>query len=172
MDYYESVVIDYLRADRALFVNTECCLQLCEGHHPDKGQHWYCDAAVADFRSKSLFLCEISYSQKLAALIKRLKLWNDNWDGVRDALRRNSRVPPEWLEGLRPWLFVPLESVPYLLTGLSRIGNGSPKFVPRITPLEMVQPWCYCSWDRTGEIECCPRHQATKPDIIPEAMAR
>ena len=28
MNYYESVVIDYLRADRALFVNTECCIQL------------------------------------------------------------------------------------------------------------------------------------------------
>ena len=30
MNYYESVVIDYLRADRAIFVNTEYCIQLNE----------------------------------------------------------------------------------------------------------------------------------------------
>jgi hypothetical protein len=97
MDYYESVVIDYLRADRALFVNTECCLQISPGHNPDKGTHWYCDAAAADFRSETVFLCEISYSLTLATLIKRLKNWNDNWDGVRDALSRESHIPTNWL---------------------------------------------------------------------------
>ncbi len=69
MDYYESVVIDYLRADRALFVNTECCIQIDAGHNPDKGTHWYCDAVVADFRTQSVFLCEISYSATLAVLL-------------------------------------------------------------------------------------------------------
>lgn len=47
MNYYESVVVDYLRADRALFVNTECCIQLNESDNPDtSGPHWYCDAVV------------------------------------------------------------------------------------------------------------------------------
>jgi hypothetical protein len=32
MDYYEGVVIDYLRADRALFVNTEYCIRISPGH--------------------------------------------------------------------------------------------------------------------------------------------
>ncbi len=32
MDYYESIVVSYLRADRALFVNTECCIQLSLEH--------------------------------------------------------------------------------------------------------------------------------------------
>ncbi len=46
MDYYQGVVTDYLRADRAMFVNTECCIQLDEGNNPDAfpGRHWYCDA--------------------------------------------------------------------------------------------------------------------------------
>jgi hypothetical protein len=154
MDYYQSIVIEYLRADRALFVNTECCIQIKQGRpHTDKGSHWYCDAVVADFRSETVFLCEISYSLTLAALIKRLKLWNDNWEGIRVALARECALPKEWLVGLRPWLFVPggeksgpktgLDH-PQLLAALSRIGNGSPKFNPRITPLEMVQPWRYC----------------------------
>ena len=105
MNYYESVVIDYLRADRTLFVNTECLIQLNAGRNPDKGTHWYCDAVVAVFRTKSIFLCEISYSEQLAGLIKRLKSWCDNWDGVRAALARESFLPEEWLVRLRPWLF-------------------------------------------------------------------
>jgi len=45
MDYYQGVVLDYLRADRAIFINAECCIQLNEAHNPDSsGPHWYCDA--------------------------------------------------------------------------------------------------------------------------------
>lgn len=51
MDYYQNVVIDYLRADRALFVNAECCIQVNPASNPDaSGPHWYCDAVAADFR--------------------------------------------------------------------------------------------------------------------------
>jgi len=47
MDYYESIVVNYLRADRALFVNTECCVQLNQSDNPDgSGPHWYCDATL------------------------------------------------------------------------------------------------------------------------------
>ncbi|WP_223670515.1 hypothetical protein [Xanthomonas citri] len=35
MDHFEGVVLDYLRADRALFVNSQCCIQLNEGANPD-----------------------------------------------------------------------------------------------------------------------------------------
>ncbi len=74
MDYYESVVIDYLRADRAIFVNTEYCIQVNPGTNPDKsGAHWYCDAVALNFRWKEILLCEISYSVNLGALAKRLK---------------------------------------------------------------------------------------------------
>ena len=41
MDHFEGVVLDYLRADRALFVNSQCCIQLNEGANPDtSGPHW------------------------------------------------------------------------------------------------------------------------------------
>jgi len=44
MDYYEGVVIDYLRADRALFVNTECCIQINPADNPDNsGPHCLSD---------------------------------------------------------------------------------------------------------------------------------
>jgi hypothetical protein len=86
MDYYESVVVHYLRADRALFVNTECCIQLNQSKNPDSsGPHWYCDAVACDFRKSRIFLCEISYGAQLSDLTKRLKEWYANWDSVRHA---------------------------------------------------------------------------------------
>ena len=73
MNYYESVAIDYLRADRSIFVNTECCIQLNQAHNPDtSGPHWYCDAVAVDFKGKTIFLVEISYGKQLTELTKRL----------------------------------------------------------------------------------------------------
>ena len=93
MDYYETVMTHYLRSDRAVFVNTECCIQLNESGNPDVGgPRWYCDAVAADFRSKTIFLCEISYSKGLVSLTKRLRGWHDDWAGVCFALTRDSHL--------------------------------------------------------------------------------
>ena len=47
MNYYESVVMDYLRSDRAVFVNTNCCIQLNQADNPGtSGPHWCCDVVV------------------------------------------------------------------------------------------------------------------------------
>jgi len=142
MDYYQSVVLDYLEADRAFFVNAEYCIQINPGDNPDTtGPHWYCDAVALDLRAKEVFLCEISYATHLADLTKRLKGWHDNWDGVRRALVRDGFISESW--PVRPWLFVPQERVDLLKKRLLQIANGQPKFKVRITPLEMVQPWRY-----------------------------
>jgi hypothetical protein len=151
MDYYESVVVNYIRADRALFVNTECCIQLNKSDNPDtSGPHWYCDAVACDFRNRRVLRCEISYSAQLSDLSKRLKGWHDNWDSVCQALVRDSFVPKDW--PARPWLFVPQKRVPVLLKRFEQMsGVGLPlNFKPLITPLEMVQPWLY-RWSRIGE---------------------
>jgi hypothetical protein len=162
MDYYETVMTHYLRSDRAVFLNTECCIQLNEGSNPDNsGPHWYCDAVAADFRNKIIFLCEISYSKGLPTLTKRLKGWHDDWELVCHALTRDSFLDKVW--PVRPWLFVPEQLIPLLLRRFQEISGGSPlKYAPRITPLEMIQPWQYQSWNRIGE--------AAKPDVVPETM--
>lgn len=150
MDYYESVVIDYLRADRAVFVNTECCIQLNPGANPDtSGPHWYCDAVALNFRSKEVLLCEVSYALRLDELIKRLKGWHDNWHGVVAALLRDSLISGlGW--PVRPWLFVPHDRITLLESKLKQIGKGQPlKFSPKITPLEDVQPWCRPAFNLT-----------------------
>jgi hypothetical protein len=163
LDYFENVVVNYLRSDRSIFVNTETCIQVNKSDNPDaSGPHWYCDAVALDLRKKTIFLCEISYSKGLASLTKRLREWHLNWEGIRAALARDSSVEKDW--PIRPWLFVPLNDVRMLLKRLEKIGDGSsPTFYPRITPLEMTLPWCFGhSWNREGE--------KTKPDFIPKTM--
>jgi hypothetical protein len=166
MDYYESIVVSYLRADRALFVNTEYCIQLNPGDNPDSsGPHWYCDAVACDFRQHRIFLCEISYGVRLVNLIKRLMAWHENWDLVRNALVRDSCVLADW--PVRPWLFVPEDRLQTLERWWATIdGNGQlPKYgPPLVTTLEMVQPWRYCSWNRIGEAE--------KPQGVPKVMRK
>jgi len=162
MNFYQGVVLEYLRADRSIFVNEECCIQLNAGSNPDQnGPHWYCDALACDFKNHTVFLCEITYSSSLAALVKRLKDWNDHWDMLREALVRDSSVPKDWI--VRPWIFVPEHLISLLLRRLDQLGGlAGLKFKPRLTTLEMVQPWRYRSWDRQGE--------DAKPEAIPPEM--
>jgi len=164
MDFYQGVVVDYLRADRAIFVNTECCIQINPAPNPDtSGPHWYCDVVACDFRNQTIFLCEISYSETLAALVKRLKEWHANWLDVCSALKRDCHLPGSW--PVRTWLFVPCQRTGTLVRRLEEIeeAHAEPRLRPRITPLEMVQPWLYRSWDHQERAE-------EKPERIPPAM--
>lgn len=163
MDFYQGVVVDYLRADRTVFLNTECCIQLNEGPNPDtSGPHWYCDAVAVDFRNETVFLCEISYAERLGSLIERLKAWTEHWPGVCAALERDCKVPKGW--PVRPWLFVPEGLVSGLVGKLDKMegADGLAAFKPRITPLECVQPWLYRSWNH--------RDSETGKPAVPEPM--
>ena len=158
MDFYENVVVEYLRADRSIFVNTECCIQLNESDNPDtSGLHWYCDAVAVDLRNSAAFLCEVTFASQLSGLSKRLTGWDANWEGVCKALSRDSNIPSAW--PLRPWLFIPENLIPKILAKTDKL-EELPS--PKITPLEMVQPWKYVSWNRKSEIQ--------KPDSIPKNM--
>jgi hypothetical protein len=163
MDYYQGVVLNYLRSDRAVFVNPECLIQLVDGPVPPKGSHWYCDAVAIDLRNEVVFLCEITYAAGLSALIGRLKAWAQNWSAIRDSLAKNCCVNGCW--PVRPWLFVPEEFVPALVLKLQGIkaADGTPVFQPRITPLESVGPWKFKDWDHQDM-------NTKKPDCIPAEM--
>jgi hypothetical protein len=158
MDYYQGIVTEYLRADRALFINTEYLIQLKPGHHPDStGHHWYCDAAALDMQDRTAWLCETTFARPPATLLKRLTEWQAQWADVCGAIRRMSNLGDGWQ--FRVWLFVPIECLEGLLPKLARFTDLRPK----ITTLEMVQPWRYHSWDHRDTPE-------GKPDIIPMEM--
>jgi hypothetical protein len=152
LDYYESVVFDYLRADRAIFINTEYCLQLNKSNNPDKsGSHWYCDALALDFKNNTIFLCEISYDSELKSLANRLRGWHEHWDKVRDAIIRESCLDGMSIKDwpIKPWLFIPSGTQAHLDRHLKRIaGGGELRFTHEVTHLEKVQPWLYKSWNR------------------------
>jgi len=142
MDYYESVVIDYLRTNRKIFLNTEYCIQVDPGKNPQKGAHWYCDALALDFSSTTIFLCEISYATNLGALIKRLRAWHQNWSEIRSAIVRDSALSRSSQESwkVRPWLFIPKDNKKSLEAKIAEVKD---LLDPRITELETVQPWKY-----------------------------
>lgn len=167
MDFYQSIVFEYLRADRALFINTEFCLQKNPVANPDSDKpHWYVDAVAADFRSEQVFLVEITFSKSLQALLKRLVSWREHWPSIKSALVRDAYVPAEW--DVCPWLFVPEDLVDGLRSRVLPLTQGpDPQFrlpMPLVTTLEMTQPWLYRSWDRRGK--------APKLDFIDETMKK
>jgi hypothetical protein len=154
MDYFQGVVTEYLRADRAMFVNTECCIQLNPGANPDRtGLHWFCDVVAVNLRDKQVFLCEVTYAKTLGALNKRLISWASNWDLLRAALIRDCGLQQDW--PVQPWLFVPHDLRMLLEEKLSKIvnlGAGQHQMpLPKITDLEEVAPWKYRSWNRHDE---------------------
>ena len=164
MDYYQGVVLDYLRADRTVFVNPECCIQLEGSSNPDRDTHWYCDAVAIDLRDHpTVFLCEMSYAKELKALTDRLHSWASHWEEVKHALVRDCKVDATWT--VRPWLFVPAATVERLVKKLDamKASDGSPVFAPRITTLESVQPWNYCSWNHRDK-------DTPRPSDVPASM--
>ena len=58
MDYFESVVFEYLRSYRILFINIQSCIQLNPSDNPDtSGPHWYCSGTLNNYAllSKNVF---------------------------------------------------------------------------------------------------------------------
>lgn len=154
MDYFQGVFTEYLRTDRSVFVNLECCIQLKKADSPTNGGlHWYCDIVAVDFRQPAVLLCEVSYSKSLSALMKRLDEWNKNWPGLCAALARDCSLPAKW--PVRQWLFVPEALRPRPEARLDSLlqkqsgPNGMSR--PSITNLESVAPWKYRTWDRQPE---------------------
>lgn len=150
MDYFQGVVTEYLRANRSVFVNTECLLQLDEGDKLQKNRHWYCDAVAVNFKETKVYLCEITYSTTMQSLLARLQLWRSNWAELTLAVLRSSSIPETW--SVQPWLFIPKKHHD-LFTKKSARPSPAPGVVaempdPRITYLEAVVPWEYCTWDR------------------------
>jgi hypothetical protein len=152
VDYYQSIVVEYLRADRATFVNTECLLQLEPGDIPTKGTHWYCDVVAVNFRDRgAVYLCEVTYSATPHPLLRRLQAWSANWSGLRSAIARDCGVPKSWQ--VQPWLFIPEERHAVLnkkLLTIANMGGDGQMPAPRVTYLESVVPWKFQVWNRRG----------------------
>ena len=105
LDYFQGVVTEYLRANRSVFVNTECLIQLDEGDRQIKGRHWYCDAMAVNFKESKVYLCETTYSATMQSLLSRLQAWQSNWSELARAVLRDAGAPSDW--NVQPWVFIP-----------------------------------------------------------------
>lgn len=159
MDYFQGVVSEYLRANRQTFVNPELYLPLAgQPKTAAKGSSWFVDIVAIDIAKRTAFLCEVSYSKGLSALLRKMREWAATWPKLVEGLRRVSDIPEDW--AVRPWLFIPEERV-------SKFVKYAPRLPvpPLITTLEMTLPWRY-PWDRKEE------NFDMKPDTIPPEMRR
>lgn len=156
MDYFQGVVAEYLRADRSCFLNTEFYLQNDFSPAEETAKTWFVDILCVNMRAQEAHLCEVTYAKNPQGLLKRLRAWAQHWPNIRLAMERDGGIPASW--STRVWLFVPEASIPSLLPRLPVLPTS-----PKITPLEMCEPWRYVNWDRNGEGE--------KPSTIPTEMA-
>ncbi|GAB3727130.1 hypothetical protein GCM10028862_03330 [Luteimonas pelagia] len=171
MDYFQGVVTEYLRADRAVFVNTECLLRLDNDGEPKRDRHWYCDALAVNIKEKKVYLCEVTYSRSMQALVQRLRLWAQHWPDLCAAIQRDSVPGESW--SFQPWIFIPRGQEGALLAKLGSLppSLGTASSWLRITYLEEVLPWRYSTWDRRetalAEISSALDHT----DVSPAAAA-
>ena len=155
MDYFQGVVTDYLRANRSVFVNTECLINLDEGDKQLKSRHWFCDAMAVNFKEETVYLCEITYSTTMQSLLGRLNAWQKNWAELTAAVLRDAGIPPDWKVQL--WLFIPKKHHELFLKKSTarkpETGVTWQMPAPRITYLESVVPWEYKNtWDRKLDV--------------------
>jgi hypothetical protein len=147
VDYYQGVVSDFLTADPSFFVNPEFCIRLDPDGPLKKGAHWYCDIVAISARERKIYLCEVTWSQTVWALCKRLGEWAANWSSVRAAIQRDTRLDGQW--GICPWVFIPREQKEIAEEKIAKAlaGRSGPSAMPdpRITCLEEVVPWLYRS---------------------------
>ena len=137
MSHYHEIVGEYLNAERHQFICQEFLIDIGDPTKQMKDQAFWVDVVAADFRARTLFLCEISYSQKLAAILRKFQIWSDNWDAVRAELFRASGVSPDW--DVKPWVFAPAARRDLFLKGLANIPGL--RFAPEWTALEDLVPW-------------------------------
>ena len=75
MAYFQGVVTEFFRADRAVFINTEYVLQLEPGDKPAKGCSWICDAVAINLREMSHGLNEHFHWLQLPFVLPSGNMW-------------------------------------------------------------------------------------------------
>lgn len=155
MDYFQGVVSEYLRADRACFINPEFWIR----GNPDKPfdkPHWFVDVVALNMRDECVWLCEVTYAKKPAALMKRLQSWRANWDLMMLTFKKDACIPGGW--EVRPWIFAPKSVLDVYRTPMLQL-HPSAKF----TNMEEIMPWLYCTWDRKEDVPAPP--DGEHPDL-------
>jgi hypothetical protein len=154
MDYFQGVVAEYLRADRACFINPEFWLR---GNADQKNAyqkpHWFVDVLAIHMRHKCAYLCEVTYAKRPTALLERLRSWRDHWGVLRQTLSEDTVIPTDW--NVKPWVFAPDIVLKPIEDPIRAMHPTA-----RLTALEEILPWLYCNWDRKDDLPSEINHPA------------
>jgi hypothetical protein len=117
-----------------------------------------------NIREHTVYLCEVSYSKTLHALVRRLEAWSREWPKLCNAIVRDYLLsesePVPWR--FQPWVFVPETLRPTLTQRLAALASSSSSAgtdvmpAPKVYSFEEVGPWNFTPYNLT------PRF--TKPD--------
>jgi hypothetical protein len=135
MDHYQQIVSDYLRADRATFVNAHYSLP---GHPVEAADkpYWEIDIVALNIRKRRAYLCEVTYSLDAPALLRRFAAWREHWQELVDGLIEFSGLSSDWQ--VKPWIFTPADIRKSIE---QQVLYWHPQ--ARFTDLELVAPWKY-----------------------------
>lgn len=145
MDYFQGVVLEYLRADRSNFVNPEFWVRgnLESAHNRP---HWFVDILTVNMKEKKVYLCEVTYAKQPRALVQRLRSWREHWETIEKTLREDTGVPGDW--PLCPWVFATDQAMKAIEPELVRLFPDH-----KASNLLKTLPWEYCTYDRKEEIK-------------------
>lgn len=143
MDYFQGVVMEYLRADRSCFVNPEFWIR-GNLEHPHEKPHWFVDVLAVSMRDSAVYLCEVTYAKQPRALARRLRSWKEHWELIDGTLRADAHIHKDW--PLIPWVFAPTATLAIIKPDLKELFPEA-----KATDLERVMPWLYCTYDRKPE---------------------
>ena len=105
----------------------------------DRFASWWVDIFGVSLTERTAFLCEVTYSQSMQGIVRRLVQWHERWDDVRKAISLKSGVPDDW--PIQPWVFAPETLIPIFNKRLAKL-IPTPRFPePIVTPLERTVPW-------------------------------
>jgi hypothetical protein len=155
MDYFQGVVLEYLRADRGCFVNPEFWLRGNPKSAHDR-PHWFVDVLAVHMKFKTVFLCEVTFARQPRALIQRLRSWKDNWQIVNDTLKEDTGIDKSW--PVIPWIFASPVAMNIIKPELTKLFPQA-----RDTLLTEVVPWEYCTYDRKDKIK-----EIIEEEVLPD----
>jgi hypothetical protein len=157
MDYFQGVVTEYLRADRACFVNPEFWIRGNLEHKHAK-PHWFVDVVAVNMRERAVYLCEVTYAKQPYALVQRLRNWKEHWERINSTLREDAFIDKDW--PLIPWIFAPSSTLAIIKPELEKHFRDG-----RTTNLEKVLPWLYCTYDRIPEADDEAKEERPAPIV-------
>ncbi len=137
MDYFQSIVADWLVSDGRTMVAEEYYLRTShvrDFKHPNQTYLWP-DIVAVRLCDKEVFLCEVTWSCNWSRIKTKLDKYAVSMPNIREALEIWLGIPQDFNVGI--WYFVPKDHI-------EGIKVRKPLDLQlKWTPLEETLPWTY-----------------------------